>query len=497
MSDIFEIVKNVYFGESVRTDNHIANCILRKLPKNLPKDTDDGKRFERLFNSLCRLPSQTTKKKALCYTETELKKALKGNLLQDFSYKHCSIMFGIPQKTMQNYTKKLLTEFGVSNRKELVCYAKRTISNEIALETAIDSVEKLKAGRLHLFKQVDVDMFFSIADLKNSKGENQSQELLRDEARRLCKRKADHMLEGADKDRYNNAIIGDSWIRRNKRRITSSLTGKGGASFRKNSAISAKRAEAANPALDVIMKDKIEAWYENFRNQGVNIPPEGPHASQIWNGDEKGFSTNSEFPPSFSLGGPVRSFTTVNGEKSKFWTTMLYWIRGDGEIPVPPHIVHEGGTETTIPATFIQYIPDDWSVCNTKSGYMDRPAFTHCMESLVNYINKRDGNNNEHQFVFLDGHDSHFSHQALEYAEKNNVHIFFLKSNDSINDQPADMGPNAMLHSHYNKSLLAWERRYDPKIFNKMFFNMVLVNAYESFIQDKKVLLILLLLLLI
>ena len=72
------------------------------------------------------------------------------------------------------------------------------------------------------------------------------------------------------------------------------------------------------------MKKKIDAWLEDLRNDGVPIPPEGPEASRIWNGDEKGFSTNGTHKPLFTLEGKCRNFTVVNGEKSQFWTTMLY-----------------------------------------------------------------------------------------------------------------------------------------------------------------------------
>ena len=103
------------------------------------------------------------------------------------------------------------------------------------------------------------------------------------------------------------------------------------------------------------------------------------------------------------------------------------------------------------------------------------------------HIRHRDGNNNQHQFVFLDGHDSHWFVDALELAKRNNIHIFFLKSNDSINDQPADMGANAMLEKYYNAAMAAWRRRYVSVKFNPMFMNEVLVSAFNEFLKDKKV----------
>jgi hypothetical protein len=56
------------------------------------------------------------------------------------------------------------------------------------------------------------------------------------------------------------------------------------------------------------------------------------------------------------------------------------------------------------------------------------------------------------QFVFLDGYDAHFS-TVLTDMRKDNIWAFFLRSNNSINDQPNDNGTNAMYERQYSVAM--------------------------------------------
>ena len=135
-------------------------------------------------------------------------------------------------------------------------------------------------------------------------------------------------------------------------------------------------------------------------------------------------------------------------------------------------------------------MPGDGSVHSTPSGYMDRNGFYYCVASLVRHLRDRDGNNNQAQFIFIDGHDSHFSSHAIDYAAENNIHVFFLKSNDSINDQPADMGANSILEKHYQVAMHLWRNKHLTTPFTPYWMNEVLVAAYTAFLKDEKVLII-------
>ena len=55
------------------------------------------------------------------------------------------------------------------------------------------------------------------------------------------------------------------------------------------------------------------------------------------------------------------------------------------------------------------------------------------------------------QYLFFDGHNSHWDADALDPMHTNDVYLYFLEASDSKNDQPNDNGPNACLKGLYNK----------------------------------------------
>lgn len=62
------------------------------------------------------------------------------------------------------------------------------------------------------------------------------------------------------------------------------------------------------------------------------------------------------------------------------------------------------------------------------------------------------------QFVYLDGFDAHFSNVLAE-MEADQIYTFFLRSNNSINDQANDNGINAMFEAAFNRALGGLRRR--------------------------------------
>ena len=279
------------------------------------------------------------------YTTEELRDALRNNLLDGWTYGRCYQEFGVPEATLKRHIGKLVTACDCNDRKALMSYIQANIGNEMAVLAIISDYERPKKGRAHLHDQAEIDILFAIADMVNSGGLIQSRRDLALTGAELCKEKAESLPDGPEKERYKDAVCGRTWVNQQIARITESLQREGGAGCKRVSQLSQKRAEAANPTRQLAMLKRIQEWYEELRQKNIEIPPGGPPAQQIWNGDETGFTTNANYPPSFTLGGSVRNFIIVPAERSKFWTTMFYWIRADGEIPVAPTVVHRGGTE--------------------------------------------------------------------------------------------------------------------------------------------------------
>lgn len=79
------------------------------------------------------------------------------------------------------------------------------------------------------------------------------------------------------------------------------------------------------------------------------------------------------------------------------------------------------------------------------------------MRAVVSLIHHNNPGSIGHEKVtYFDGHDSHMDHEALSFMVSEKLNPRFLKSNDSINDQPLDVGVNAMIAKHYNDVHKLW-----------------------------------------
>jgi hypothetical protein len=290
---------------------------------------------------------------------------------------------------------------------------------------------------------------------------------------------------GESAERTENKI-GKNWLKRNQKRafagVLDSQT-RPAAKFHKASNISHRRAKAASPANAIRMMLRIALMFSMMSAAGELVTVV-PSAWQIWNGDEIGFDPNGKILPVSTLvqkGDDARLFNRVTGERAPFWATMFYFSCGDGRLPIPPMLVHQGGTEDTIPIHILTNMPMGWGYHATPSGYMDKEGFCALAKHFVLHSKATPDNP---QFLFIDGHDSHWDIDALQYLLDHNVHVFFLKANDSINDQPNDMGPNAKLKSAYSVCYLNWRQRYPTVPYNVEYFNEVITKAWNLFASD-------------
>jgi hypothetical protein len=164
-----------------------------------------------------------------------------------------------------------------------------------------------------------------------------------------------------------------------------------------------------------------------------------------------------------------RGFRVVTGEKHAFTTTVWYWTRADGTVKIPPLIIHQGGDDEKMPAQFSYGLPDDWMLHCTQSGYNDHDGFKAICAQFVKYSEA--GAENP-QYAFMDAHESHWDSAAIDYFAANHVHLMFLRSNASIQDQPNDNGPNEMLGSCYTRAVAEWRTRHPGVKFTPLFFNV-------------------------
>jgi hypothetical protein len=214
----------------------------------------------------------------------------------------------------------------------------------------------------------------------------------------------------------------------------------------------------------------------------TKVPPDlediQPRSDQVWNCDEIGFDPNGKWHRivcTYKWSPSEKIWKTQTGERAPFWVTILFFTRADGQCFIPPTVVHQG-TEGT--ADFLLNLPGNWIVHITPSGYMDRDGW---FKTIENFTLLSGASATNEQFLYFDGHDSHWDADALALMPERHVEAFFLKAGDSENDQPNDNGPNGCMKSCYNDEKSTWDERFATTPFTPAHMNSVLAKAWAKF----------------
>jgi hypothetical protein len=119
----------------------------------------------------------------------------------------------------------------------------------------------------------------------------------------------------------------------------------------------------------------------------------------------------------------VREFTSVTGEKAPFWSSFFYVSCGDGTVTGEPVLIHQSDSGK-MPSTFTMYLNPDWFVTASKSGYQTKTTYKNVARSFVDGIARKRQTGVPH-YLFVDGHDSHWDADVLQFLLDNNVYVFF------------------------------------------------------------------------
>lgn len=174
----------------------------------------------------------------------------------------------------------------------------------------------------------------------------------------------------------------------------------------------------------------------------------------------------------------ARVFRTQTGEHAAFWFTVFYWTRADGQVYIPPYVVHQG---EEMSAFFAMHLPEDWGVHCTASGYMDQVGWIKVCKHFLRYCGRPAGSMRP-LFTYIDGAEGHWATEGLRLLLEQHVYVRFLRSHASEDDQPNDNGPNALWHSCYGTHFTHWQEKYGVTVkFTPAFANMVAVAAWNDF----------------
>ena len=142
--------------------------------------------------------------------------------------------------------------------------------------------------------------------------------------------------------------------------------------------------------------------------------------------------------------GGNRAWYTITGELDPFQVSILYTVCADGKVgAITPMDVHAGGTDELMQGHFACGLPSNCLVHSNASGCMDKDGF--CGANASNYV-----------FLFIDKHESHFDAEAQLYLEEHHAQVILLRSNNSTEDQPLDMGPNSHIDAIHKDEGSKW-----------------------------------------
>lgn len=156
----------------------------------------------------------------------------------------------------------------------------------------------------------------------------------------------------------------------------------------------------------------------------------------IYNCDETGLSSvpNSSKRVVARKGQKTVQKVSV-GERGTL-TTLLPCINAAGDV-LPPFIIFKG---SDLPST--SDYPANTKLCASKSGYVDRDLFLLFLKHFQQFRFKQPGLK---AVLIFDGHRSHVSIEAIDFAMDNDIELVCIPPHSSHRLQPLD--------THFNKSL--------------------------------------------
>ena len=91
-----------------------------------------------------------------------------------------------------------------------------------------------------------------------------------------------------------------------------------------------------------------------------------------------------------------------------------------------------------------------WLVRASESGYLTADDWYLVCAHFKQHIVVRPA------YVQIDGYAHHWEKDALQLLAEDDIHVFFLKSQDSDSDQLNDNGPNASVKASYGRRHDDW-----------------------------------------
>ena len=134
------------------------------------------------------------------------------------------------------------------------------------------------------------------------------------------------------------------------------------------------------------------------------------------------------------------------------------------------------GDDVDADGNLAKQLPTTWGVAQSPSGYVVAGIWRRACAHLIDSLPAR-----RPFFLYMDGYAAHFDEFALNLLVAARIYIIFLRSQNSENDQPNDIGLNAVLKAVYDFCYGQWKGEKSAHAvftFKPCFFNLILLRAW-------------------
>ena len=308
-----------------------------------------------------------------------------------------------------------------------------------------------------------------------------------------CKRMAaemaaDSTLGEAERVQLGNAKLSRQWLADARERERKRNGGEDPYVDKKQAKLSQKRAASKKPGQNAAMFQQIQDKYDELGAAGklVGCQRADGHyeapAHLCYGGDEMGIEPNGKlYVPVLARKGAGKIHRVVTGEHNPFWVTLFFWSRFDGNVDIPPCVIHKAAVQRGDLVHGLPVVPGkEWLARASDSGYLTKDDWYLICCHLKMHIVHRPA------FVFIDGFANHFDEDAIKTLVEDDIYVFVLKSQGSEEDQVNDNGPNRSIKTAYGHGYNDWLDANPGVPFSPFFLNPILVGAWDRFTENAK-----------
>jgi len=462
--------------------------LVKRAPIGIEVDSSASKHLFRTFSKMVFGDNVEN----LPYTDDEVRAGMSAYILGELSKPMVHDRYGVPETTLKRQLKTLYDTMGWKTE-DLVAMKKDKAKHSIIKNGCAQHVSK-KRGAARMMTEAEGLLMQGIASAKDNAGAGSGRRAMMSSYQEVIRAVGDEMMtrantlrEIAAAKRLQSSNPSYSFLERNYIPPPDSANN-GIVPFTKKARLSLLRAKAGNPLLEIEFRKKWERMYEEHHENGYMMDST-PAPEDIYAYDEMGCDWMAKWPATFNddfsgINKAIKKYYVATGDNhSSFWTTISFTctLTPEGEgLVLAPLVIHQGGTEDSMPASVAMYLPEDYLVHATKSGYQDGDGMNLVYGQIIQHREQL-GLSDRTGFVLGDGYDGHFNGPTMEYALKNMIQPFVLRSQNSTKDQVNDNGPNRRLKAIFATYLQKWISKYPGVAFNAQWFNLVFSEAWKEF----------------